>query len=1018
MALKLIHGPPNSGRAGLIRSRFVAALDRDPVLVVPNLDDVFGFERELCEAGATIGGSVMSFSGLFAAVATSGGTPQARKLTPPQRRRAIAIAVAECRDHLGPLRRSAQRAGFAASLERLFDELQGAGVEPAAIGAGTATLEGSAYLGDLAMLLGAYEDIRARLGRADPHSIAREAIRLLAEAGESWRQRPVFIYGLDDLTPNQLELLRGLSAITEVTVALPLEDRNVLASRSDLAARLHKGIGVAEEISTQPDPENTPNPLLFHLERNFGVADAEARKLGEGLTLLRSAGERGEAEAIAAAVGRLLHRGAVEEEIAIVLRDPARRGPLLARVLESYGVAVALEAELPVSLTGVGGALLALLETEHGTERAADVLRWLRGPSGIAASSADWLERAIRRRRVQTAAGALELWLEHNEELPYDLRELREAGPAGLLAAVGETARRMVARFLSTGEDGPQPRPGDGTELSAAAAIASTMAELSAATELAPGPMELIDLLGELRFRAWRGPVEGRVRIADPRRLRASRFDHVVIGSLQDGEFPRRGAGDPFLSDAQRESLGLDPRRDDESEERYLFYTSLSLARESLVLSYRDSDEAGAAEARSPLLDEVRRLLDPPPPAEGTDPVEVAITSGRGLAEQIYPVAAAPSENELARSACARTRGTETAKLLDAAGAGASIRERIEERIGSARVAEESTRAPGPLTNPAVIESLRAVPAYGGTTLERFDECSYRWFVDHELAPRALEPTPDPIVGGGLMHRVLDRLYRERPGGDPRPRPASLASWKRRGRELVAELADGQGLGDHPAERAIRRSVERLLSRFLGEEAGRDGEGFEPWLLEAKFGEDEGSERPALEIDGWFLHGAIDRADRASDGRTLVHDYKVASKATAAKKLEEEAKLQLQLYLLALAKGWEGTPIGALYHPLRATRERRPRGFVLDESAADLASYGLAGTDVLGSEELEGVLEEARLRAGGIVARMRDGDIRQDPGPREGLRDHDVCPRYCDFAPICRRDRGPVSEEDREPEEL
>ena len=40
MALKLIHGPPNSGRAGLVRRALLAALDRDPVLVVPNDDDV------------------------------------------------------------------------------------------------------------------------------------------------------------------------------------------------------------------------------------------------------------------------------------------------------------------------------------------------------------------------------------------------------------------------------------------------------------------------------------------------------------------------------------------------------------------------------------------------------------------------------------------------------------------------------------------------------------------------------------------------------------------------------------------------------------------------------------------------------------------------------------------------------------------------------------------------------------------------------------------------------------------
>jgi hypothetical protein len=45
---------------------------------------------------------------------------------------------------------------------------------------------------------------------------------------------------------------------------------------------------------------------------------------------------------------------------------------------------------------------------------------------------------------------------------------------------------------------------------------------------------------------------------------------------------------------------------------------------------------------------------------------------------------------------------------------------------------------------------------------------------------------------------------------------------------------------------------------------------------------------------------------------------------------------------------------------------------------------------------------------------MRAGDVRRDPGPRPGLRDHDVCPTWCQFAPICRRDRAPVSDEEFE----
>jgi hypothetical protein len=82
-----------------------------------------------------------------------------------------------------------------------------------------------------------------------------------------------------------------------------------------------------------------------------------------------------------------------------------------------------------------------------------------------------------------------------------------------------------------------------------------------------------------------------------------------------------------------------------------------------------------------------------------------------------------------------------------------------------------------------------------------------------------------------------------------------------------------------------------------------------------------------------------------------------------------------------------------------------------------LGSYRLYDGDVVDEDELEELLGEARERAGRIVARMRAGDIRRDPGPRPGLRDHDVCPTYCQFAPICRRDRAPVSDDEFEVEE-
>jgi RecB family exonuclease len=1025
--LNLIHGPPNSGRAGLVRRRFAAAFERDPVLVVPTVDDVFAFERELCAGGSALGGSTMTFGALFRTIATAAGSPPGSELSPAQRLRTIELAAATRRRALGPLRRSSGQPGFARAFERLLDELQGAGLEPDAVEASAATLEGSAYLADIATLFAGYAELRNRLGRIDSHGIARLAIAALAGEDAVWGERPVFLYGFDDLTPNQLQLVAELARLAEVTVALPFEpDDAALAARARLLEALRETGAVAAEDRTEADPANTENPLLFHLARGFGRANADRQPPRDGLTLLRSAGERGEAEAIAAEVARLIAGGVDPAEVAIALRDPARRGPAIAAALEACGIATALETELPVTATAVGGALAALLEAEFGSRRATELLRFLRGPSGVRSETVDWFERRLRRGRVEDTDAALALWGEEPEDVPHDLARLRAAAgsPAELAEAVGRLAATMATRPLRAEVDGPALGPGDGLELRAASAISAALAELAELGDLAPTPAELAATVAELRFRVWSGPVAGRVRIASPYRLRAARFDHVFVASLQDGEFPRRDrGGDPFLSEAQRRSLGLDPRRDSEAEERYLFLACLALPRKRLFLSYRDSDANGAAEARSPLLDDVRALLDPAPDGTSPDPVEAAITRSRDLAEVVHPLAEAPSEDELARSLAAHGRGADPAALLAAVGvedmaggANGEIVARLSARIEAARAAETASRAPGPLANPGALESLAAVPAYGGTTLELFDGCSYRWFVGHELDPQPLDPPPDPLLAGGIVHEALHRLYAEPPGGEPLPRPDTLAAWNARGLTLVAAIAAEREIGPHPAERAMVRRVERLLSRFLADEAARKGP-FVPWLLEAGFGEGEETEQPALDLGGWGLHGAIDRVDRAPDGGVLVLDYKLSGRVTPRDKFEEQAKLQLPLYLLAVAEHWGAQPVGGLYHPLRATSTRRPRGVVLEDAAAELASYGLYPKDMVDEEEFGQTLEQARERGGEIVARMRAGDIRRDPGPRRGLRDHDVCPPYCAFAPICRRDRAPRDEAALENEE-
>jgi ATP-dependent helicase/DNAse subunit B len=1017
MSLTLIHGPRNSGRAGIVRERFISALGRDPVLVVPTLDDVFAFERELCAASpALLGGSILVFRGLFGEVAKAAGQSVRRPLTDVQRIRLLRAAID--RAQLGPLRRSANRPGFAPALDDLIEELQASGLDAESVAAGASTLEGSAYLGDLADLYRAYAELRESRGDADSHTIARAATAALRQDPDSWRGRPVLLYGFDDLTVEQRELVAALAAATEVTVSLTYEDRSALAARAQLLEQLRE-LGPDTVDETRADPGNTHSRLLYHLERNF-LRDGESRlEPDDSLTLLSAAGDRGEAELIGSEIARLLVSGVRPEEIAVALRDPEGRGNLFARVLRGYGIPVALEAKLPVASTATGGCLLALLRAEFGSRAASDLLAHLRGPRRAGRGQVDWLERTIRRRRLRSAEEAATAWEEQTGEAPRDLLRVREAAadPGRLLAGVAGLARDIAQWPLATDQArGEVPERNAALELRAGEAIASAVEELADLDGLEHGPTELIATLEALRMPSWTGPTEGRVRLASPYQLRASRFRAVFIASLQEGEFPRHGSDGPFLSDEQRAALGLPERAETEAEERYLFGVCLSLPTERLYLSYRTSDEAGGAEPRSSFIAEVRQLLEPAPPQDPdeTDPLEETLTRTRGLGDVLFSPADAPSELELARSLAARRNG-DAAAALARLGVGKERSERIATLLGAAAATEAATREPGPLRVAAVKDELAAVPAYGGTTLETFDVCSYRWFVQHELDPQPLDPTPEPLTQGGLMHQVLERLYGEAPGEDSLPRPADLDRWIARGREIVEEL--GSRLTDQPVDRAIRRRVERLLVAFLRREAARENPRLKPALFEAGFDDERpGAEKPALRIEDWKLHGSIDRID-VGDGVGLVQDYKLAREVTPVAKFVERGTLQLPLYLLALRELWGIDPVGGLYQPLRPTMPPRPRGLVRAEDGTDLlADLHLVANDLLAGEDFEAALDDAVGRATAAVARMRVGDITRDPGPPEGFKDHNQCPRYCLFAPICRRERAPFVELEEEEE--
>ncbi len=977
MPLSLIVGPPNSGRAGEIRARFEAVLERDPLLVVPTLDDVHRFERELCrDGGAVVGGSIGTFRRLTDEVAAFTQAPRRPRLSAAQRLALVRAAIRET--ELRVLRASARHPGFASALERLIDELQGAVVTPEDLARSAASLDDGDYEDELARLYASYVHGREACGHDDLHSAAHAAGTSLRARREAWRDRAVLIYGFDDLTEEQLDTVAALAGACEVTVAVNYADSEALTARAHLLTRLRDELGGQVVADLPRDGSYTDSDTLRHLDETLFEPGADRVLADAGIALLECAGERGEAEAVGGEIARLLAGGTEPDEIAVVLRNPDARGPFYGQVLERLGVPVAVEAQVPLSHTAVGRGLIALARAGAPDGAAEDLLRLMRARSGLRAQEiGDWLERRLRRDRLRTTDEAMAGW----QGAPGMLARFRAAGGGGELGALAaaahelaeeaHTGREPVAR-RSTPE--PAQPPFEPLEVRAAAAAASSLEELAAMRAMsgsdAISAAEALLALEDLRVPLWRGSTEGRVRVMSPYRARAARARHLFLASLQDGEFPGIRAADPLLGEERRKRLAIPAlvRRDAAEEERYLFHACVSRPTERLWLSWRSSDEDGRPAPRSPFVDDVLDLLAPSP-----EEAEERLKSVRGLDRVVFAPAEAPSHRELARSLAAWGPRKEPQK-------------------------------PGPLASPEVLATLAERDPIGAGTLEKWIECPYRWFVDHELAPQRLEPEPEPMVAGSIVHKALERLYRDPPGDDRIPRPGDVERWRRRAAELVAEEAEHRGMRpDRPLSAVALERMRAQINRLLERESRAETE-LRPKLLEASFGDGEGSDRKALELGGLRIHGQIDRVDTTPDGRFgLVYDYKTASKVCPAAKLEEEGKLQLQLYARALRDGWDIEPLGGLYYQLGGTGDPKPRGFVAADPEAT-TELDLTRTDRLAPDVVADTIEAGVRTAREKATAMRAGAIDRDPNQGR-------CPPWCRYQAICRLERSTGAEE-------
>jgi PD-(D/E)XK nuclease superfamily/Exodeoxyribonuclease V, gamma subunit len=971
MALRLLVGPANAGKVERLLDRYLAALDRDPVLIVPNRPDVEWAERELlARRRGLIGGWICTFPDLFERIAA---THPARRQVVSDVQQSFAIRRAVANTSLNGLGDSARSSGFAEALREAIREVESGLLAPEEL------------RGPFARLYASYRGELDRLELWDRELLRAAAAERLAGDLDSWTGQPVFAYGFEDLTTAEWALLEGLAGRTEVVVSLPYEPgRPAFEWLSETSEGLQRlGGDAVEELA--PRYFEVAHPALVHVERLlFGVHAGEAPPIEGAIRFFEGAGSRGTLELVGEEVLGLLRSGTEPGEIGVVVPSVERWLGPLETAFGTLGIPYAVDLPLRFGQSAYGQAMLALLRFAWAGAERSELFRYLRSPySGLRRSSVDFVEGRLRGRAVSAPARV-------EEELEA-LREARLPALDALRAATSATeAVRELAIAMLRAAYGLERPPADEhsrDDLRAFEGCRRMLTELEGWEQLAE-PVSREDVIAALERATVRQPSAtdaGRVPVLDLMRARTRRFEHVFVLGLEEGSLPRRSPATPFIDDDERRRLGSRLRRADAvTRDRYLFYTACTRATERLYLVREAALDEGSPREASPFWEEVARLF----PGEDV----ARWTVRRPLSSLTWRLESAPTERERLRAlAILSTDGREEAETLARANG-------WSRRLERARTA---SRRPTSLTHPRVLDELRSKDVFNVTELERFADCSSAWFIDRMLDPKTIDPEVDPRLRGSIAHNALFKFFTGFPkelGGD-RIRPEQADDAVRFMRECLGQALAGVRLEMTDLQRReLELTLSRDLERLVRAEAASDSP-LEPRQFEVSFG----LERSAPELqrglvlgDGAVLSGKIDRIDvEPLSARGIVQDYKAGKHAPSAREMEKELRLQIPLYMLVLRDLVGIEPLGGLYRPLAGGR--RPRGLLRSDAKEDVLA-GYARNDYLDDEEFWAKVETARETARELAGHIRAGNVRHNPKGGE-------CPSWCDLWPICRVDR-------------
>ena len=826
---------------------------------------------------------------------------------------------------------------------RTVDAVAGVFAELDESAAGAAAIRtlaaGGRWPAELAALYRRYLDVVATA--AGPEQVAGAALA-------STRDTPLIIYLPRRLTPVELRFCEGMVARGQLHTVVALTGEQA-ADRDAMAIR--------DALDPVPVTAAFPFPARAQT-RALPDAEEEARY------------------AVRRIFAQLERRPDTPlDRIAIAYRATVPYARLVTEQLSAAGVPYHAPRQRPLACTVPGRMLLGLLRLPGtGWSRAA-VLGWLRDApvrdGGSRLPTATWQRQAaeagITRGPAGQWAAKLERFAAHTEQL--------SAGEEGTRAAERASSARALAGFVT----GAAQRAGEldaaGTWAEAAALLGKVLDHYlggaAAAASWGAYPDTLADLdvharcdveraayeeilavIGGLgRLDAAGVPVDvgtlrnvldqelaqevretagvGRGVLVGPLRdVAGADLDLLIIVGAAEGSYPPRGQEHPLLRDAIRAGIGLRTLPDRRASERRDHLAALASAT-VVVLTHPVADIRAqrAAEPAPWLLEQTDpRLTSREEKQEAPASFQASVCDAGLLA-----ASASEYDVRLAVPAAPLRNSHPLVAAVPALGRGLTA---AQQRSGG--VFGPWT---GGLTHPVpAAVTARFTGAFSATSLQRYAECPFRYYLQYVLGVRPLEEPDedkaDAAERGSAVHGVLERLVRAAiQAGKASAEPWSPAEHAS-AQQMLAEQADRM-LAEGTAGRAVPWAVQvarwrrQLRQMLVADDAYRAGRGAVPRDVERAFGR---ADQPPLGVDlpgGHVrLAGSIDRVDETSDGELVVIDYKTGKSvkyetfprcdgaADAGTDLTERGtKLQLPLYALAArqAYGSGTTPVSAYY---------------------------------------------------------------------------------------------------------